>query len=149
MTRREVVRRALEHRRPPYVPWSFGFTQEAREKLQAHFGSPTTLDEPLGNHLLKLGSDIGFFEPVGRRAACATCSAWSGTARVDKDIGNVEGCVLPQPTLARLRASRPAGRRASSPTSPASSRGTPTASACSRSASRCTSGRGPCGAWRT
>ena len=40
MTRREVVRAVLEHRRPPYVPWQFGFTVEAREKLQQHFGPP-------------------------------------------------------------------------------------------------------------
>ena len=39
MTRREVMRAALEHRRPPYVPWSFGFTKEAKERLRAHLAS--------------------------------------------------------------------------------------------------------------
>ena len=34
-TKREVVRRVLEGRKPPYVPWSFGFTLEARQKLSA------------------------------------------------------------------------------------------------------------------
>ncbi len=36
MTRRQVVRAAIEHRRPPYVPWQLGFTCEARQKLSEH-----------------------------------------------------------------------------------------------------------------
>lgn len=36
MTKREVVRLVLEGKRPPYVPWSMGFTKEAREKLKTH-----------------------------------------------------------------------------------------------------------------
>ena len=31
-TKRDVVRTVLEGRKPPYVPWSFGFTLEARLK---------------------------------------------------------------------------------------------------------------------
>ena len=34
MTKRDVVRTCLEGKTPPYVPWSFGFTVEAEEKLQ-------------------------------------------------------------------------------------------------------------------
>ena len=60
MQKRDVIRRVLRGERPPYVPWSMGFTQEAREKLQKHYGS-ADIEGPLGNHLLKLGSDIGFF----------------------------------------------------------------------------------------
>ena len=51
MTRREVVRQVLEGARPPYVPWSFGFTVEARAKLQEHYGA-VALESVLGNHLL-------------------------------------------------------------------------------------------------
>ena len=65
MTKREVVRQALEGRRPPYVPWSFSFTREAREKLQAHYGREDLADI-LQNHLLGLGQDIGSFEDIGK-----------------------------------------------------------------------------------
>jgi uroporphyrinogen decarboxylase len=60
MTKREVVHAVLAGKKPPYVPWSCGFTKEAREKLQAHYGA-VDLEDALQNHLLKLGSDIGFF----------------------------------------------------------------------------------------
>lgn len=91
----------LEGRRPPYVPWSLGFTQEAREKLQRHYGVDD-LDDPLGNHLLKLGSDIGFFDDAGRgRVRDVFGVVWDRS--VDKDIGNVEGTVLPRPTLEGYR----------------------------------------------
>jgi hypothetical protein len=36
MNKREVVRLALEAKRPPYVPWSLGCTKEAVEKLHRH-----------------------------------------------------------------------------------------------------------------
>jgi uroporphyrinogen decarboxylase len=97
MTKREIVRMVLDGQRPPYVPWSFGFTQEARAKLQQHYG-PVDLEEVLGNHLLKLGSDIGFFEDLGDdRVRDVFGVVWDRS--VDKDIGIVEGCVLPEPTL--------------------------------------------------
>lgn len=98
MNKRDVVRQVLEGRRPPYVPWSMGFTKEAGEKLQRHYGCDD-LDVPLGNHLLRLGSDIGFFEHAGEnRVRDVFGVTWDRT--VDRDIGNVEGCVLPEPTLA-------------------------------------------------
>ncbi|MCC6383426.1 MAG: uroporphyrinogen-III decarboxylase-like protein, partial [Dehalococcoidia bacterium] len=101
MTERDVVRLALEGNRPPYVPWSLGFTKEARENLQRHYGCDD-LDTPLGNHLLKLGSDIGFFEEIGgNRFRDVFGVVWDRT--VDRDIGNVQGCVLPEPTLAGYR----------------------------------------------
>ena len=58
MNKREVRQAVLEHRRPPYVPWSFGFTKEAKGKLAAHLLQPKDedLDEAVGNHLLELGS---------------------------------------------------------------------------------------------
>lgn len=98
MMKRDVVRLVLEGKRPPYVPWSMGFTKEAKEKLQDHYGE-ADIDGPLENHLLKLGSDIGFFTDLGDdRFRDVFGVVWDRT--IDKDIGNVEGCVLPQPTLA-------------------------------------------------
>jgi uroporphyrinogen decarboxylase len=93
MTKREVVKQVLEGQRPPYVPWSFGFTQEAKAKLQQHLGQ-ADLEPVLQNHLLKLGSDIGFFADLGgNRVQDVFGVVWDRS--VDKDIGIVKGCVLP------------------------------------------------------
>jgi uroporphyrinogen decarboxylase len=98
MTKREVVRSVLEGRRPPYVPWSFDFTKEAREALAAHLGTPD-IDTAVGNHILKLGRDIGIFEPLGGELYRDNFGVvWDRT--IDKDIGNVRGEVLPGPSLA-------------------------------------------------
>jgi uroporphyrinogen decarboxylase len=97
MTKREVIRAVLEGKRPPYVPWSMGFTKEAKQKLQAHYGC-ADIEAPLENHLLKLGSDIGFFKDIGGdRVQDVFGVVWDRT--IDKDIGNVQGQVLPGSTL--------------------------------------------------
>jgi uroporphyrinogen decarboxylase len=97
MEKRNVVRLVLEGKKPPYVPWSFGFTQEAKAKLQEHFGEGD-LEEALGNHLLKLGSDIGFFEEMGSDCFRDVFGVvWDRS--VDKDIGIVRGQVLPRASL--------------------------------------------------
>ncbi len=97
MTQREVVRWVLEGKKPPYVPWSMGFTQEARFKLQAYFGGDD-LETPLQNHLLRLGSDMGFFTDLGNhRVRDVFGVVWDRS--VDHDIGNVDGCVLAAPSL--------------------------------------------------
>ncbi|MBN1443109.1 MAG: uroporphyrinogen-III decarboxylase-like protein, partial [Planctomycetes bacterium] len=64
MIERDVVRTALRHERPPYVPWSFRFTHEAREKLRARWGEED-VEAAAGNHIVELGSDIGFFKDLG------------------------------------------------------------------------------------
>lgn len=100
MTKRGVVRTALDHERPPYVPWHFGFTQEAREELQEHYGN-AELEDVLHNHLVPLGSPIGFFEDIGNdRFRDVFGVVWDRA--VDKDIGVVERCVLPEPSLEGL-----------------------------------------------
>lgn len=97
MTRREVVKLVLEGGRPPYVPWSFGFTQEALAALQAHYGN-VDLEDQLGNHVLFLGNQIGFFEDLGNDLLRDYFGVvWDRS--VDKDIGVVKGCMLPEPTL--------------------------------------------------
>jgi len=97
MTKREVVRLALEGNKPPYVPWNFGFTREAMEKLREHLGDEDVFSF-LGNHLLGLGNAIGFFEDIGDDCVRDAFGAvWDRS--VDKDIGIVKGCVLPEPTL--------------------------------------------------
>lgn len=97
MTKRDVVRLALGGKRPPYVPWSMGFTVEAREKLQAHYACED-IEGPLENHFLKLGRDIGWFEHVGGNLYRDVFGVvWDRS--IDKDIGNVRGQVLTRPTL--------------------------------------------------
>jgi uroporphyrinogen decarboxylase len=97
MTKRDVVQRVLQAQRPPYVPWNIGLTQEAREKLQQHFGQ-ADMDDALGNHFLRLGSDIGFFTDLGeQRVQDVFGVIWD--RGIDKDIGTPANCVLPEPTL--------------------------------------------------
>ncbi len=97
LSKRELIKLVLDGKRPPYVPWSFGFTKEAREKLAQHFG-PGDLETVLQNHLLKLGSDIGFFEDLGNHCVRDVFGVvWDRS--VDKDIGIPRGCVLSEPTL--------------------------------------------------
>ena len=97
MTKREIIRAVLDGQRPPYVPWSLGFTQEAKAKLQEHYGA-VDLESALQNHLLKLGSDIGFFTDLGNDCFQDVFGVvWDRS--IDKDIGNVKAITLTQPTL--------------------------------------------------
>jgi uroporphyrinogen decarboxylase len=97
-TKREVIKATLDGERPPYVPWSFSFTLEARERLVQHYGADD-LEPILHNHFLGLGEDVGFFEDVGNaRVRDVFGVVWDRS--IDKDIGNVENPQLAKPTLA-------------------------------------------------
>jgi len=97
MNKRQVVKLAIKGREVPYVPWHCNFTVEAADKLQKHFGQDD-LERVLDNHFVKLGSDIGFFTDLGNdRLRDMFGVVWDRS--VDKDIGVVEGCILPEPTI--------------------------------------------------
>ena len=97
MNKRDVVKYVLDGEQPPYVPWSFGFTLEARERLAAHYGTED-LEPILHNHLIALGNAIGFFEDIGNdRVRDVFGVVWDRS--IDKDIGNVENPQLTGPTL--------------------------------------------------
>ena len=97
MTKREVVKFVLEGKKPPYVPWSFKFTQEPKELLQQYYGMED-LDIPLGNHILNLGNDYGFFDYLGNNLYRDVFQVvWDRS--VDKDIGDIKACILSEPTL--------------------------------------------------
>jgi len=97
MTKRDVVKATLDGNKPPYVPWAFSFTLEARERLEQHYGSGQ-LDAILHNHFLALGSAIGFFEDGGNdRVKDVFGVLWDRST--DKDIGVVERTPLSEPTL--------------------------------------------------
>jgi len=109
MYKREVVRLAIEGRKVPYVPWHCDFTVEAADKLRKHFGQDD-LEQVLDNHFVKLGSDIGFFMDLGNcRFRDVFGVIWNRS--VDRDIGIVEGCILPEPTLQRYEFPDPLNRR--------------------------------------
>jgi len=96
-TKRQIIRDVLDGHKPPYVPWSLGFTHEAEAKLQAHYGVQD-LEPCLQNHIIYLGNSIGFFEDLGeQRVRDGFGVVWDRS--VDKDIGVVANQVLPEPTL--------------------------------------------------
>ncbi len=97
MAKREIIRAVLDGQKTPYVPWSCRFTKEAWVKLQTYFAE-VDLEVALQNHFVKLGSDIGFFTDLGNnRLQDVFGVVWDRS--IDKDIGNVEGCMLSEPTL--------------------------------------------------
>ena len=97
MEKREVVKKALQFQEIPYVPWHFKFTVEAREKLVVYLKGKD-LEDYLQNHLVELGNDIGFFEYLGDDLYKDVFGVtWDRT--IDKDIGNVTGPVLHEPSL--------------------------------------------------
>lgn len=97
MTRREIIKLVLDGGKPPYVPWSFKFTKEPHAMLCEYFGTDD-LDPVLGNHILQLGSDIGFFEEIAPDQWQDLFGVvWDRS--IDKDIGVVANCALPEPTL--------------------------------------------------
>jgi len=97
MTKREIIKLVLDGGKPPYVPWSFKFTKEPLDILKKYYGVDD-LDPVIGNHILQLGSDIGFFDQVGPNLYQDVFKViWDRS--IDKDIGDVSGTVLPEPTL--------------------------------------------------
>jgi uroporphyrinogen decarboxylase len=97
MTKRDVIKTVLEGKRPPYVPWNFGFTQEAEEKLIQHFGQKD-LDSVLQNHFVGVDGYEGDFVHIGdERYRDIFGVVWDRSA--DKDIGVVESPQLAEASL--------------------------------------------------
>jgi uroporphyrinogen decarboxylase len=100
MTKRDIIYLVLDGQKPPYVPWSFSFTVDAAEKLRDYYGVENIedIESPLENHILGLGSDIGFFEDLGNDIFQDYFGVkWD--RRADKDIGIPAEVVLKEPTL--------------------------------------------------
>ena len=97
MPKRDIVTLALNHKPVPYTPWSFSFTKEAEAKLQEHYDD-INLHNAVGNHIVSVGNAIGFFEDIGdERYRDVFGAIWDRS--IDKDIGNIESCLLSKPTL--------------------------------------------------
>lgn len=109
MNKREVVKTVLRGGVGPYVPWSFKFTTEAREMLVEHFDDED-VESAVDNHILTLGSDIGFFEDVGDECFADVFGVvWDRS--IDKDIGIVKGCILPEANVDQYSLPDPLDRR--------------------------------------
>jgi len=107
MTKREIIHQVLAHEAPPYVPWAFSFTSEAREKLEQHYGT-TDLDTVLHNHLVWAGNPAGSFTDLGHhRVRDAFGVVWDRS--VDRDIGVVVNPQLPEPDLSLYQFPDPCG----------------------------------------
>ena len=80
------------------MPWMCEFTLEAAQKLRQHF-SCDDIDAAVDNHCVRVGNDQAeFFTDLGEgRVEDIFKVVWDRS--IDKDIGVVEGCVLPEPTL--------------------------------------------------
>ncbi len=97
MNRREIIKMVLDGKEPPYVPWSFKFTKEPADILKSYFKTDD-LDIPLSNHILMLGNDIGFFENLSDDLYRDVFGAvWDRS--IDKDIGNITGSIIQEPSL--------------------------------------------------
>ncbi len=97
MNKRELVIMALNFEEIPWVPWHFKFTLEAKEKLLSYLNGRDP-EEYLQNHLLELGDDVGFFEYLGDNLYRDVFGViWDRS--IDKDIGNVQGSLLEEPSL--------------------------------------------------
>ncbi len=98
MTKKEVIKMVLDGKKPPYVPWDCKFTIEALEKMKAHYGEDTDIEELVDNHFIKVGQSSGFKIDIGDDKKKDIFGViWD--MKYEKDIGNVEGLVLPEPTL--------------------------------------------------
>ena len=103
ITPRERVLKALAHQQPDEAPWQIDLTSDARKNLAAYLGDPEFLPK-LGNHLA--GCEHGYFTEIRPGYWQDRFGiVWNRT--IDRNIGNVEEYLLPEPTLARYRFPQP------------------------------------------
>jgi uroporphyrinogen decarboxylase len=87
----------LDGKQPPYVPWHCGFTKQPLAKLCRRLGTGDW-NSAIDNHFVKLGHSTGFVQDIGNnRFRDSFGVVWDRS--IEHDIGNVEGLVLPEPTL--------------------------------------------------
>ena len=127
-TKRDVVIEALEFRPPPYIPWAWGPTERAAERLRLHLGVED-LSDFLSSHFVDVEASFSRLEPIGNDLyRDAYDVVWDRS--IDKDIGTPSSWPI---------------RRPSTPTSRPCWRRSPTALGGTRWVFRSTSGRGRCG----
>lgn len=103
MTKREVVELAITGKKVPYTPWNFNFTQEPWKMLVSHFGT-----EDLGKYLQPHfggGGTCSFTNCGNNRVKDNFGVVWDRS--IDKDIGMVEGVLIPEPDLSQYKFPHP------------------------------------------
>lgn len=96
MTRKERVELAITHQEPDRVPHQINLTIPAREMLEQHFGTKD-LDAVLENHIATTNAELPMVEVAPGYFRDEWSVVWNRT--VDRDIGVIEGAVLPEPSL--------------------------------------------------
>ncbi len=101
MTNKERVRAALAHRQPDKVPYAFGFTQKAMAAMTAHCGNNDFLkkiDNAVHGVAASPGPKAKMTDPNTRQDEFGV--QWD--ISVDRDIGNVCNCLIPERNLDKL-----------------------------------------------
>ncbi|MHB9032811.1 MAG: uroporphyrinogen decarboxylase family protein [Anaerolineae bacterium] len=103
ITPRERVLTALKHNQPDVTPWQIDLTIDARAQTAAYLNDPDFV-EKIGNHLA--GCEDGYFTEVKPGFWKDQFGiVWNRT--IDKDIGNVQEYLIPEPSLANYRFPEP------------------------------------------
>lgn len=99
ITRRERLLTALAHQQPDVTPWQIDLTSEAHEATARFLGDPDFVAK-IGNHLAHVGD--GWFEDLGQHRWRDNFGVvWNRS--IDRDIGNVETLLLPEPDMRLYR----------------------------------------------
>ena len=95
ITPRDRVLTSLAHEQPDVCPWQIDLTIDAHENTAAYLGDPDFMRK-VGNHIA--GVEDGFFVEVRPGYWQDQFGiVWNRT--IDKDIGNVDEYLLPEPDL--------------------------------------------------
>ena len=99
MTKRERVVNAIRHVQTDITPYNIGFTHQEHEKVAAFLGDPD-FENKIGNHLSSVYYD-GYLTEITPGSGYWRDDfgvVWNRNG-ADKDIGVIDGCVLPEPSL--------------------------------------------------
>lgn len=99
MTRRERVQLAIQHQETDFIPYQINLTKQALSRLLDYTGDPDYV-ESIGNHFIAAGYG-GYLKetkPGSEYWRDHFGVVWNRNG-ADKDIGMIEGSVLPEPTL--------------------------------------------------
>jgi len=98
MTKREAVISALEHREVRPVPWSVSLTLLEQEILCSHYSlAPDALQEMIGSYITSCDVVSAAMEDMGNERYRDYFGVVWNRSGPDKDIGVVEGAVIPEP----------------------------------------------------
>lgn len=99
MTRRERVINAIRHIQTDIIPYNISLTHQEHEKVAAYLGDPD-FESKIGNHLSGVDYD-GYLTEITPGSGYWKDDfgvVWNRNG-ADKDIGVIDGYVLPEPSL--------------------------------------------------